>query len=399
MPIPYNISDNDLNFFAKGRLHTVPSDHVNFATIRTRLLDGDEDRDELVRLADVRITLTEAAKGKLEIVGNTIMYAGQSLHGVWVDKIFAFMEKGENFQPVFNALENLMTNPTPEARQRLPIFVERNKMGFLPDGRIVALKVVRDTYKDVHSNTFDNSVGKVVEIPREICDADPNRTCSSGLHVGAMQYLPDFGLYNRDRRVMLVAFWPADAVAVPIDYDGSKLRVCRYEVIDEMDKDGIEEFIGRNDTVVRGYTVETPVTPAYEQADIGWMIEVKGDDIVPDGEYEVTDVYYSTDEDCLEVEVNGRFIRVRNDAVVRAWDPEDDMPAWEQADIGWKVEIKGDQLVPDGVYEVEDTDDYDYDEQRVTIRVGTRDVKVSNDAIVRAWDPDEDEMDTYDHLY
>jgi hypothetical protein len=88
-------------------------------------------------------------------------------------------------------------------------------------------------------------------MPRDEVDDDPDHTCSHGLHVGALEYIPHFGLYQSDRRVVLVAVAAEDFVAVPKDYDGTKARVCKYEVLEEVDKKFIAEFVEGNQTVVR----------------------------------------------------------------------------------------------------------------------------------------------------
>ena len=53
--------------------------------------------------------------------------------------------------------------------------------------------MVRSDYKDVHSGTFDNSVGQVLEMPRNQVDEDKDRTCSAGLHFCSYDYLKFFG--------------------------------------------------------------------------------------------------------------------------------------------------------------------------------------------------------------
>ena len=62
--------------------------------------------------------------------------------------------------------------------------------------------------------------------------------CSSGLHVGSLSYSGPGGWYNSgDDKIVIVKVNPADAVSVPSDHGASKLRVCKYEVIGEYEKD------------------------------------------------------------------------------------------------------------------------------------------------------------------
>jgi hypothetical protein len=78
---------------------------------------------------------------------------------------------------------------------------------------------------------MDNSVGNIVEVPRSQVDDNPNNTCSHGLHVATMSYASTFG--SGDDKILDVEVSPSDVVAVPTDYDGTKMRVCRFKVVAE----------------------------------------------------------------------------------------------------------------------------------------------------------------------
>jgi hypothetical protein len=61
-------------------------------------------------------------------------------------------------------------------------------------------------------------------------DEDPNNTCSYGLHVANWDYA--YNNYGGKSDIMLeVEVDPADVVAIPVDYNQSKMRVCKYKVI------------------------------------------------------------------------------------------------------------------------------------------------------------------------
>jgi hypothetical protein len=109
-------------------------------------------------------------------------------------------------------------------------FLEKNNLPITPDGHFLAYKKVRQNYLDVHSGTMDNSVGKVVEMERFKVDDKAENTCSSGLHFCSQSYLNHFG----GERVVIVKINPKDVVSIPTDYDFSKGRACRYEVIGEV---------------------------------------------------------------------------------------------------------------------------------------------------------------------
>ncbi|UQJ95396.1 rIIB protein [Klebsiella phage CPRSB] len=88
---------------------------------------------------------------------------------------------------------------------------------------------MRDNYKDLATGKFDNSPGVTVSMPRNMVDEDKTRTCSTGLHVAAKSYLPHYG--GGVGRVIQVKVDPADVVAIPVDYNNAKMRVCRYKVM------------------------------------------------------------------------------------------------------------------------------------------------------------------------
>ncbi|MCG3776157.1 MAG: hypothetical protein JW395_3006 [Nitrospira sp.] len=254
MNIAFHIADRSITFFAKGRPWVVAEDGDNFVAIRKGLLSIPQmDREELVKLADPVIALREASNGKINVEFDQVFYNGEVMHNVWVEKLLGLKSQGLPFDPLMKALESLQRNPTAAARERLPIFVEQSMLGILPDGRVAAMKVVRSDYMDCHSGSFDNAPGRIVEQPRDNCDPDPDNECSSGLHLGAYAYLPNYGMNQSDRRVMLCAFWPEDVVAVRKDYSGQKMRVTRYEVLEELEKSSLPGFIEENKFMMQDY--------------------------------------------------------------------------------------------------------------------------------------------------
>ena len=106
--------------------------------------------------------------------------------------------------------------------------MQYNDLAINEEGNVLAWKVVRPDFKDKHSGTFDNSPGQTVSMPRIKVTFDPNRTCSAGLHACAYDYLKSFGSVGD--QVILVEIDVRDIVSVPVDYDGKKIRCCKYVV-------------------------------------------------------------------------------------------------------------------------------------------------------------------------
>ena len=135
-----------------------------------------------------------------------------------------------------NFIEKLMTNPSSRAIEELLQFVEFGKLPLHPDGDFLAYKKVDGNYKDIYTGKMDNSIGTVVQVPRSAVDDDPKQTCSYGLHVCSYEYLRHYGSddLGGSVRIVLCKINPRDVVAVPEDYNNTKMRVCRYDVVDEL---------------------------------------------------------------------------------------------------------------------------------------------------------------------
>lgn len=369
--LPYNVSDNTLTFFARSRPYEVQRGHAHFDVIKGILTywrqepRAESDIDSLIALADPKEEIMRAAGGHLEFIGSELSYGGVALHNLWVDKILAFRDAGEPYDPIFAALQDLQLNPTPEARDRLPIFVERSKLGFLPDGRIAAFKGVRENFNDVHSNTVNYAVGKTVAIPRAACNADPNQTCVAGLHVGAIDYIQQMGYgWGSDRRMLLCAFWPRHAVAVPTDYRGGKMRVEQLEVLDEVDRDFVDRLLNDGTLIVRGYgDSSSPFVPASStvaaapaaktgalyEAKVGDWIEIEDDSDLSGGVYLVASI---DDDEGADYRINAQVTKsyteaVENDAVKRILS---EPPMWMKVKKGdWITvgHLSGPRLVVD----------------------------------------------------
>jgi hypothetical protein len=168
---------------------------------------------------------------------DTIYIDGEPIYGSLCRQIETMHREGLPLDPMVNFVRKMRENPSYRIRNQLWGFIEacQEEGGFTiaEDGDIMAYKVVSSDFKDKHTGTFDNSIGAVVEMPRNEVDDDPNNTCSSGLHFCAYSYVKSFsGLGDR---LVLVKINPADVVSIPNDYGNAKARCCRYKVVSEID--------------------------------------------------------------------------------------------------------------------------------------------------------------------
>jgi hypothetical protein len=222
-----------LNLVIHRKPVSVSSQDKHFAEIIAALKAGASE-DEVAEILEKELTRITAATNltdDIAIKGGELLFQGEVINNTLSQRILKMVDEGFVLTPMVNFLTNLMTNPSMRVTEQLYAFLEKGKNAITEDGHFLAYKAVREDFKDIHSGTFDNSVGQVVAIPRRKVDENPQVTCSYGLHVCSFDYLPHFA--HADGHVMICKVNPADVVAIPADYNNTKMRVCRYEVIGE----------------------------------------------------------------------------------------------------------------------------------------------------------------------
>jgi hypothetical protein len=258
MKIPFTITDRGVTVFVDGKPCMFATDHPSHDGLVDAIYAGDE---ALVReLADVRTHIKNKTLGRVEIRDNAIFLAGRQVTGRLVNRILEMVARGsEAVDGYIRFLDNLYRNPSKRAVDELWGFIEACDLPVTPTGKLLAYKKVRLDYTDIHSGTFDNSIGATPTMPRNEVDEDKDRTCSQGLHFCSYSYLPHFGSYGGDR-VMVVEVDPADVVAVPADYKNAKARACAYTVVGE-----IEDW--RSTQITPFYTDEYDADEADDEED------------------------------------------------------------------------------------------------------------------------------------
>lgn len=230
----------------EGKIFTIDPSHPNY----NKALDAVKDGNWTAFLDSVDLTrkvkhyLHQFGGQSIEINDGAISFNGEIIHNTLTDRVIKFMQNDLPFKPLLNFMVNLMKNPSNRAVQELYTFLDVGKLPITEDGHFLAFKNVRADYKDIHSGKFDNSVGKVCEMRRNaVCD-DKDLTCSTGLHFCSIDYLPHFSDSNGGK-TMILKINPADVVSIPADYNNTKGRTCKYEVIAEH-TDNWRERIGRD---------------------------------------------------------------------------------------------------------------------------------------------------------
>jgi hypothetical protein len=220
--------------------HTVSKSHPTYQQVIDAIKAADWERVKNI-IDPVKVVL-EYGAGNISIQGTKMFWKGAEFNNALASRMIQMLHEGFDIKPMVNFMENLMTNPSKRAVSELYRFLEKGNLPITPDGCFLAYKRVRADYLDVYSGTMDNSVGRVVEMERNQVDDDKDRTCSTGLHFCSREYLNHFG----GERIVIVKINPRDVVSIPADYNDAKGRTCRYEVIDEIDKDKVDAALAKS---------------------------------------------------------------------------------------------------------------------------------------------------------
>lgn len=238
-----------------GKSHTISRDtHINYDKIVVALKESDW--DELRDLIEPKKAIINFGRGNVTVEDGVVMWKDQPFHNALSVRMLEMYQEGFPVDPMIAFMENLMKNPSKRSVDQLYGFLEKNSLPITEDGHFLAFKRVQHDYTDIHSGKFDNSVGQVVEMERNLVDDNPDSTCSVGLHFCSESYLAHFG--SPDQPVMILKINPADVVSIPSDYNGAKGRCYRYEVVGQVGGDPEEEF---EEVVNKRYSPKPTLNP------------------------------------------------------------------------------------------------------------------------------------------
>lgn len=204
--------------------------HINYNKVITALSKKQYHR--IPALVNVRGTLEKAMKG-LVIRGNNFYYNGVQIYHNMTEKIVDLVKRDLPAQPMINMLDRLLKNRNKHVVESLDKFAELHGLPITEDGCILAWKRIRGNWRDIHTDTINNRVGKKPRITWDEIDCDPSNTCSRGLHFCSKSYLPRYIANDHTDRVILVKVAPEDIGAIPTDYNCAKARCIGYEVVAE----------------------------------------------------------------------------------------------------------------------------------------------------------------------
>lgn len=268
MSFPYIVQGSNITVVIGTTPHTVNKSHIAYNKLLAAIKSNDWDMVQ--DIIEPKKAVINFGQGNIEIEGDKIFWKGREMHNALTKRMVAMIQEDFPVEPLVAFMENLMQNPSKRAVNELYGFLEKNTLPITPDGCFLAYKKVRGNYMDCHSGTVLNkpaiyltdedkatiaeAAGKrneveveivdgvtVVSMERNLVDDDQNRTCSVGLHFCSRDYLNHFG----GERIVVLKINPRDVVSIPNDYNDSKGRACRYEIVDEIDKDKADEAFAK----------------------------------------------------------------------------------------------------------------------------------------------------------
>lgn len=233
-------SKDNVTIYANGKTYIVGRQYAEFQDITEALKAGDFER--ALEMADRATAIKTKSEGAFEVRDGVVYRNGLPIHNVITERILQFVDEGLPFAPLVKFLENLLSNPSQRAVTESYTFLEHKNLPVTEDGHFLAYKAVRSDYfsktagkitllsgREENGRIY-NGIGEIIECVRNEVDDDKDRTCSKGLHAGALEYVNSFGNGITDK-IVVVKINPRDIVSIPSDENGQKLRACRYEVI------------------------------------------------------------------------------------------------------------------------------------------------------------------------
>lgn len=245
----------------RGRPYVATPEHPNFPEI-IHAIESKRPVREVIGLFDTASVIAKGFRAVRRLLGTTtqedeavlnaasavkvrngrLYYGAEEMHGVLADTIVAYHREGrKDFFPLVRFVAKVMENPNEHSREQLYDWMKHLSFTIHDDGDILGYKSVNNYDGKLTSvssgagivngkkvnGKLDNSVGNIIEMPREKVQWDPRVSCHTGLHVGTIEYAEEFS----GNQLIEVKVNPKDVVSVPSDCNGQKMRVCRYEVV------------------------------------------------------------------------------------------------------------------------------------------------------------------------
>lgn len=249
------LTDDSLTVFVDGNVYQITSEHPHFEDASEAVLQARYDEAIILMSKEKYLADWMSESKALRIEDGEVFFKDypEPLKYALADHVIRLADGGYPTGACEKFIANLLKNPSYNAVSELYTFLEACRLPLTEDGQFLAYKVVRDDWKDYHSGKIHNGIGEVVSMPRNQVDDRRENTCSYGLHVCSREYLHSF--YGSDGRLLIVKVHPQDVVSVPNEYNNSKMRVCRYEVIQQINAEDMRTVEEENVRAPVGWVV------------------------------------------------------------------------------------------------------------------------------------------------
>ena len=222
-----------LQVFLEGQTYKILATDSNF----NKAIDAYKTKDWhnllLIMNPAKRFTELYAKYEQIEVKDGNVFVNEEPISNVISQRILDMLNLGIDCVPIFKFITKLNLNPSSRAVNELYTFLEHKLLPVTENGNFLAYKALRSDYTDVHSGKFLNTVGSVLEMPRNKVDDNKEIGCSYGFHAGTLEYASGFRPHNG--KLVLVEINPADVVSIPTDCNCQKLRTCKYMVVQEFE--------------------------------------------------------------------------------------------------------------------------------------------------------------------
>jgi hypothetical protein len=246
--LPFTITPRGVSFIIEGKPQNILNNHVNYKEIVEAIKSNAI--ESLKELCDLKKFVAIASEGNVLIADDEVRFNNIKVNDYLAERIIYHYKNDFPIKPICNFTQRLMENPNEELREDLFKWMENGNMPICSNGNFIAYKAVRPDFTPVHKGPYgqDQSVGKTVTMPREKCDSDRNSTCSAGLHFCSWEYIPIFtdGYFNSNQiKIIILEIDPKDVVAIPVDYNLSKGRCCKFKVIGTIDNESERDEVAK----------------------------------------------------------------------------------------------------------------------------------------------------------
>lgn len=247
----YIVGNTGITFFIGNRPRKVEKGSVEYAKIlKAFSLPLDKQDEAITKVLEGKVEDSkELQAAGFTFSGSEIRVDGDLLPQVLTNKINSLKIVGLPTTLFLNFWLNLRENPDFAVVHERGFydFLEYKELPLTEDGCFIGYRGVNNDYwsksgskttkvlqgkVDAQGRIF-NGVGEVIEVIRNGVSTDKNVTCAEGsLHIGSLAYAKSWG-----NRVIIVKVNPKDVVSVAKDCSCQKLRVCKYEVIGDFEKE------------------------------------------------------------------------------------------------------------------------------------------------------------------